>query len=330
MKLNLSTFRLGSFNDRINSALIGLTRIVVGVLWLANLEWKRPTSFGQARGNGLYKYVNAAVDPKTEVFAPYSWLVRHVVIPNYSAFGWMTLLLESTLAVLLILGLWTRPAALLGAGLSVSILLSVLYYPNEWPWAYFLMIAAHLLVFATDAGAHLGFDGLIRSGNRMRAQIPLALFGVLIGFGGLFVSRNKAFSATQGALLGVARWEIKTFWFNRLSSILTLALAFALIAGIAAQQKILLWIAAGGFTLMALQVLVQWRELPRNLEDPGAPSWTGGVLGSTGATFAFWALMAIGIYASTRNSPNPTADKIVEEKIGNEIVTEEPSAFEAK
>jgi thiosulfate dehydrogenase [quinone] large subunit len=45
---------------------------------------------------------------------------------------------------------------------SVAIALSVLNAPHEWPWSYYLMIAVHLLLFATAAGRVWGLDGLLR------------------------------------------------------------------------------------------------------------------------------------------------------------------------
>ena len=150
-------------------------------MWLANLEWKRPGDFGRTQKNGLYKYVDAAVSHP--VFAPYSWIVKHIVLKQYTVFGWSTLLIESTLAALLLLGLWTRPVALLGAANSVAIALSVLHYPNEWPWSYYLMVGLHLLLFATAAGRHIGLDGVRRAGSaaRSKAITVLGAIAVIVG-----------------------------------------------------------------------------------------------------------------------------------------------------
>lgn len=72
---------------------------------------------------------------------------------------------ESALAALLLLGLWTGPVALLAALNSVAIGLSVLHYRNEWPWSCYLMIALHVLLFATEAGDDIGLDGVGRRGD---------------------------------------------------------------------------------------------------------------------------------------------------------------------
>ena len=268
---------------------IGAVRIVAGLLWLANLEWKRPPDFGRNQKNGLYKYVDGAVAHR--VFAPWSWVVEHVVLKQYTLFGWSTLLLESALAALLLLGLWTRPVALLGALNSVAIGLSVLHYPNEWPWSYYLMVALHLVLFASAAGRFGGLDGVRTRGNaaRERAVTVLGLVAVVVGAVALALVSGRDFTAHQGKLVGWAGGEAKLLWFNPLSALLTAVLGAVALAAVRLGRPQLRLVAAAGFGLMALQVLVQWRYRAGN--------WTGGVLGGTGANFAFWAMLAIGIVA---------------------------------
>jgi uncharacterized membrane protein YphA (DoxX/SURF4 family) len=279
--------KFATFDEKVRNAIIGAMRIVVGVLWLANVEWKRPGDFGKDLGNGLYKYVSSAIDHP--VFAPYSWFVKNVVVKNYTLFGWITLLTESMLAVLLILGLFTRVAALVGAGMSVSILLSVLYYDKsyEWPWSYFLMIAIHLLVFATAAGQFWGLDGVKARGTYKRAATTLGITAVIVGVLGLVVARNIDFAAKQGALLGWEKWELKVLWFNPLSAIVTAVVGVVALAALKLHRPVVLWVASGVFGLMAVQVLVQWRY--------NRGEWTGGIFGGTGGTMAFWLLLAIGL-----------------------------------
>jgi thiosulfate dehydrogenase [quinone] large subunit len=105
--------------------MITATRIAVGLLWLRNAGWKTPTGFGGLRG-----YVNLGIEHP--VFPPFSWGLEHLVLPNMTPFGFMTLLLEVSLAVTLLLGWKTRLFALLGAAQSLMIGLSVANAPNEW------------------------------------------------------------------------------------------------------------------------------------------------------------------------------------------------------
>ncbi len=133
-------------------------RILVGLMWLYNVSWKRAPDFGQDSGSGLFKFTSYAVSHP--VFPPYSWLVEHLVLPNFSAFGWAVLLTETALAVLLLTGAWVRAAAAIGLAQSVAIGLSVAFAPHEWPWSYWLMMGAHGLLLFSPAGRLLAVDSV--------------------------------------------------------------------------------------------------------------------------------------------------------------------------
>lgn len=135
-------------------------RIGLGVMWLANVRWKFPPDFGESTGGGVYRWTKFAVSK--EVWHPYAVLVDNVILPNFRIFGWIVFFAEATLAAFLILGLATRFWALVGAGQAAAIALSILNAPHEWPWAYYLMILAHLGVFALAAGRWGGLDGVLR------------------------------------------------------------------------------------------------------------------------------------------------------------------------
>jgi len=100
--------------QRTNHVVIGGVRIITALLWLANLHWKVPPAFGEDTGGGLYKYVESVT--RHSPFAPYTWVVEEAVLPNFRLFGWITLVVESLIALLLLVGYRTRPAALAGAG----------------------------------------------------------------------------------------------------------------------------------------------------------------------------------------------------------------------
>jgi TQO small subunit DoxD len=283
--------RLDALASKSQGLIIGAMRVVVGLLWLANLEWKRPGNFGQLKGNGLYKYVDSAI--KHPVFPPYSWFLEHVVAKQYSLFGWITLLTEATIAALLLTGYFTRIASLVGATLSISIAMSVLTYTKsyEWPWSYYLMFAIHLMLFASNAGQHLGVDGVRRRGAAAakRAQMVLGGVAVVVGVLGLIVARSNDFAAKQGSLLGWKFGELKVLWFNPLSALLTIALGVVIVAGGVLGQRALALGGAAGFAALSVLVALLWRD--------GQSGWTGGFLGATGGNMAFWAALAIGTAA---------------------------------
>lgn len=140
---------------RLRPWLLAAFRVGVAMLWIENVQWKRPPEFGSLR-----HFTEEAV--QNPVLPPFSWLVEHVVLPNFTFFGWMTILVEASLGAFLLVGLLTRFWALVGLGQTLAITLSVLNAPNEWEWSYYLMFLAHLALFATAAGRSVGLDGLLR------------------------------------------------------------------------------------------------------------------------------------------------------------------------
>ncbi|MEJ7742119.1 MAG: TQO small subunit DoxD [Nocardioidaceae bacterium] len=110
--------------------------------------------------SSLRKFTNYAVD--YPVVQPFTWLVEHLVLPNFTFFAWMTLLVEAFLGAFLLIGLATRLWAVIGIGQSLAITMSVLNAPDEWEWSYYLMILAHVALFATAAGRSFGLDEVMR------------------------------------------------------------------------------------------------------------------------------------------------------------------------
>lgn len=150
-------------------------RILVGMLWLYNVAWKRMPDFGQDAGNGLYKFTSYAVSHP--VLPPYSWVVENIVLKVFTPFGILVLIAETTLAVLLLTGTWVRLAAALGLAQSVAIALSVAFAPDEWPWAYWMMIGIHALLLVSSAGRYVAVDA-VRAGLAPAAVLA-RLWGAL-------------------------------------------------------------------------------------------------------------------------------------------------------
>jgi len=141
-------------------AALATVRVVVALMWIQNVNWKIPSDFGRERNSDLYHFVTGAVDHP--VFAPYTWVVQHLVLANFTLFGYLTLVTEFALGAFLLAGLFTRLFAAVGVLQSGAIALSVLNTPNEWHWSYYLMICAHVLLLAFAAGRVAGVDGLLR------------------------------------------------------------------------------------------------------------------------------------------------------------------------
>lgn len=155
--------------SRLNRALLAIVRIGVGLLWLQNVGWKTPPHFGRGDPPGGL-YLSASYAVSHEVLRPYAWLMERFVLPNFTFFGWMVLLVEAALGAFLLIGLATRFWALIGIAQTVVIALSVLNAPHEWYWSYSLMLLVHVALFATAAGRYAGLDGVLRPGWQLSSS----------------------------------------------------------------------------------------------------------------------------------------------------------------
>jgi thiosulfate dehydrogenase [quinone] large subunit len=152
--------------------LIAGLRIGVALLWIENSGWKKPPDF-----TSLRKFTTFAVE--YPVFPPFTWVIETIVLPNFTFFGWMTLLLEASIGAFLLIGLATRLWALVGLGQTMAITFSVLNAPHEWEWAYYLMMLAHVALFATAAGRSFGLDGVLRPALTGSSSRPVRMLGWL-------------------------------------------------------------------------------------------------------------------------------------------------------
>ncbi len=295
---------LESVRARAEGWAIGGVRILVGLMWLANIHWKVPPAFGEDTGGGLFKYSESGL--RHSPFAPFAWINENLVLENFRLFGWFTLITEIALAGLLIIGYKTRWAALAGAAMSVPIMLSVLYYDraDEWSWSYLLMIGIHLLLWATPSGERLGVDGALRAeaGPAGRSLTMLGTVTVVLGVLGMFVARSVDFAGRASALLGsdagfvdgdnvVRRWELKFLWFNPMWALFTLLAGGLLIAG--ARRRVAALAGAAILAIMALIVFFQ--QTFDYLRDDGSVQKV-----ATGSNVAVWGGFAIAAVLLTR------------------------------
>jgi hypothetical protein len=153
------------------SARVGPTtlRWILGLLWLSNLNWKVPTAFGGTppECGGLCGYAQAGVDHP--VVPGSSWVFEHLIVGHLGVFGWMTLFVEGALAALLLSGRFLRVAAIVSALQSIAIGLAVANAPNEWFWAYLVMLGLSLAVLVVAP--------------RTPRQSPRATALVAVGYG---------------------------------------------------------------------------------------------------------------------------------------------------
>jgi len=278
---------------RTTAAALAVLRITVGLLWLYNVSWKRPPDFGESSGSGLYGFTKAAVEHP--VFPPYSWVVEHVVLPQFALFGWMVLLVETLLAVLLLTGTLVRLAALIGIGQSLAIALSVAQTPGEWPWSYWMMIAIHVALLFTASGRFAAVDRARAEPDEQRAVaavVPLVLgWGAVVALSGLVafvLTVGDDQLSSSGARLGGPDFSVSVGSYNLLGALVLLAVAGLMLAGAALHKGALLVPAAVVAVLAAVTMYAQ-------LGFSGV--WLGG--SNTSAAFLLCAAVVSGFGAVT-------------------------------
>ena len=138
-------------------------RIAIGGLWWQQSLWKMPPSYGVAAdGSGGLRYWMEQMAQYSSVPLQ-SHLVSGVLLPHFSFFAPQIYLGEVLVAALLMLGLFNRVAAILGALMSLNLWLGLYRSPSEWIWAYFFMIVIHITFLILRPGLSWGADALLRS-----------------------------------------------------------------------------------------------------------------------------------------------------------------------
>lgn len=259
-------------------------RLMVGVMWLYNVAWKVPPGFG-----GLKGYTGDAISHP--VFAPYTWIVQHLVLPHFVPFAFGVVVFETLLAVALLSGSYIRLAALIGAAQSLAIGLSAAEAPGEWPWSYFLMVLVHLALLVGAPGRFLAFDA-IRAGHNRGTGLA-RFFGVLtalLGVWAVVAGIGKSVTANPGANLQLTGLEFGFGVYNVLGGVVLLLVGLLLLGWSFSHRR---WLAA-----VASLVAVAAALLLRVQIGFSTP-----LLGGDGSSATyFFALAAIGAALSGRAS----------------------------
>jgi uncharacterized membrane protein YphA (DoxX/SURF4 family) len=149
-----------------NLAIWGL-RVLMGAMWWQQTLWKIPPHFDGLRFWMQQEADHAAVALQGE-------LVGDVVLPNLTLFGPLVYLVELTIAVSLLLGLWSRAGALLGLLMGLNLWLGLYSAQGEWPWTYMFLVMIQAWFVIDPPGRVLGADALLRSRGVTRWSTALS------------------------------------------------------------------------------------------------------------------------------------------------------------
>ncbi len=173
---------------------LGVVRIIIGLLWLSQLFWKLPPTFGCPTPyafstrtqftSGLCDWIgreaayagnlhvlnfdlhlaggsNFSID-LSPISRVYGSFLNGFVQPNFSWMAWAIFGLELFITVSILLGLFGRLGALLGVLQALNLTIGLLAVPGEWEWTYFMLTAINFTLLITAANRYVGLDGLLR------------------------------------------------------------------------------------------------------------------------------------------------------------------------
>jgi thiosulfate dehydrogenase [quinone] large subunit len=142
---------------------LALVRIFVGSLWFQQLVWKMPPTF-----DGLHRYV--VEEGQYTIVPGYSYIIQHVLLPNFFLLGAFTWSAELLVALCLLFGLFSRFGGLLSTILAVQLYLGLAFAPGEWYWTYGMLALLGIVMTVIPAGRRLGIDQWLAP--RLRSTAP--------------------------------------------------------------------------------------------------------------------------------------------------------------
>ncbi len=137
-------------------------RVLMGAMWWQQTLWKIPPNF-----DGLKYWMQQEADHAAIVLQ--GALVRDIVLPNIAVFGPLVYLVELSIGVSLMLGLFARAGALLGLLMALNLWLGLYSAEGEWPWTYMFLCMIQARFAIDPPGRVLGADALFRHGRDARS-----------------------------------------------------------------------------------------------------------------------------------------------------------------
>lgn len=155
------------------SRTIAVVRMATSVFFLLFGEYK--VAGPEFAHGGFQTYLQDYVANSAVGF--YRPVLSGLVLPHAVFFGYVVGIVELLVGISLLIGLWVRPACILGGLFLLNMLLATWWAPGHGVpvWRYFgnelehLPLLLLLIVFyAADAGRTWGLDGLVRANRGYR------------------------------------------------------------------------------------------------------------------------------------------------------------------
>ena len=141
-----------------------LFRLLIGIMWFQGSLWKMPFPV-----SGGFQYWTEQMAK----FAAWPWfgsIVSDYMLPNMAIVDPLVFAVEMGLAISLMLGLFVRPVATLGAIYVLGLWIGLYRHPDEWPWEYIFLSAVQGMFAVVGGGYSFGLDALLAPLWRRQAR----------------------------------------------------------------------------------------------------------------------------------------------------------------
>jgi hypothetical protein len=140
-----------------------LCRFFVGTMWWQQTLWKLPPLYtdnpSDPLNSGLHYWMTR--EGQSAAISLQADFVNHIVLPHFYFFAPIVYALEVLTAVSLILGIYVRVWAVIGALQVLNLWLGLYNAEGEWPWTYFFLLVLMVIFGLHRYGKSLGLDAII-------------------------------------------------------------------------------------------------------------------------------------------------------------------------
>jgi hypothetical protein len=154
LAIGYTNWRLDSTQRTGTHLSIYAMRLVSAGMWYLGTLWKLPLPISA----GFKYWLENTV--KYSSFQAHASIMQ-VFLDHIALVQPLVFLLETALAISLMLGIAVRLAGIVGVLFILNLLIGLYNDPTEWPWTYVGIICAHGMFAVAQAGRSLGIDNLL-------------------------------------------------------------------------------------------------------------------------------------------------------------------------
>lgn len=151
---------VSNLKDNPNELALIFLRVVIGLMWLSEGLIKLLDRHPNPINDYHYFLQEIKLMANTNPFPFISSFINNYFVPNYVILAWIVILLEISLAISVIFGVFTRIGTLAGGLYAFILYISTLGW-GDWPWSYFMIIMAMGTIFISSFQTRIGLDKII-------------------------------------------------------------------------------------------------------------------------------------------------------------------------